>query len=60
MTCWGDPEMMPMPSAPLPLGTKVLRVRVGDAVDEYLETEEFTSGGLQHSQPDALRSRVSP
>ncbi len=51
MTCWGNPEMMPMPSAPLPLDTKVVRVRVGDAVDQYLERED---------SPPADYSTVSP
>lgn len=51
MTCWGDPEMMRMPSAPLPLSTTVLRVRVGDAVNDYLQTEEL---------PLADYSTVSP
>jgi hypothetical protein len=51
MTCWGDPEMMLMPSAPLPLSTTVLRVRVGDAVEQYLQTEKL---------PLADYSTVSP
>ena len=51
MTCWGDPENMAMPTVPRPLGTDVLRVQVGHAVDQYLQTEEM---------PAADYSTVSP
>lgn len=51
MICWGDPEWTPMPTKPVPLGTGIVRVRVGDAVDTFLD-EGVT--------PPAAYSTVSP
>ena len=61
MTCWGDPENMPMPSAPLPFSTKVVRAQVGQVVDGNLaEAFALANYGTRSRLPFGLELTSEP